>query len=430
MLATIDRHFTNEAVSLAIFIASYVLISARRLPYVRLNRPAASLLGAVAMVLATDITLEEACRDLVNWETIVLLLGMMLIVAYLRISYFFDWIAYYLLRTAHRPAVLVFLLVIACGVLSALFVNDTLCLMFTPIVLLVVARSGLNPVPFLLAVATGSNIGSVLTLTGNPQNMLVATSLARSHPEWTYARFTLYMLPIGLVSLAICAATIIWLYRSELRAGEVSALPSRPPRVRFRLMRKSIVVLAGTLVAFLLWPGHLPLAALAGGTAVMAWSRRKPERALAHVDWTLLLFFAALFVIIGGVDRSGIVEDIHRLAAPILRGSPGREVAVFSGVSVALSNLLSNVPYVAVAGTWVERFARPGLGWFTLAMASTFAGNLTIFGSVANMIVLELSREKVHIGFWEYCRTGVPVTIATTLVGIGVTWIYYALGVQ
>lgn len=416
----------NEALAIAIFIVAYFLISARRLLFVRLNRPAASLLGAVLMVLATDLTLDQA-YEVVNWHTITLLLGMMLIVAYLRAAYFFDWVAFYLLRYAHRPGALVFLLTIASGILSALFVNDTICLMFTPIVLGVVARSGLNPVPFLLAVAMGSNIGSVLTFTGNPQNMIVGIELVRRHPEWTYGRFTLYMLPIGLAALLACGALIVAFYRADLRGREVAALPTHPPRVRFRLMRKSLIVLAGTLVAFLLWPRELPLAALAGGTAVMAWSRRNPARILqSGVDWTLLLFFAALFVIIGGVDRSGVIDEIHRQVASWLQGSAAREVGIFSLVSVALSNLLSNVPYVAVAGAWVESFTRPDLGWVTLAMASTFAGNLTIFGSVANMIVLELAREDVHVGFWEYARVGIPVTVVSTAIGVGVIWIYHA----
>jgi Na+/H+ antiporter NhaD/arsenite permease-like protein len=424
-----NHHLWNEALSFSIFLVSYVLISARRLPIVRLNRPAASLLGAVLMVLATDLTLEDAYRE-INWHTITLLLGMMLIVAYLRTSYFFDWVAYHLLRTAHRPGVLIFALVFASGALSALFVNDTLCLMFTPIVLIVVARSGLDPVPFLLAVAMGSNIGSVATYTGNPQNMLIGIELVRRHPEWTYARFTLLMLPVAIVSLAICAGAIVWIYRRELSDREVRALPQHPPRVRFRLMRKSLIVLGATLAAFVVWPRDLPMAALAGGTLIMVWSRRKPQRVLAErVDWTLLLFFAALFVIVGGVNRSGIIEDLHRMIGRVFQGTPAREVGLFSGFSVLLSNVLSNVPYVAVAGTWVESFVRPGIGWFTLAMASTFAGNLTIFGSVANMIVLELAREKVHVGFWEYCRLGVPVTILTTAAGVAFAWAYHVLGV-
>src|SRR5207248_3050873 len=134
--------------------------------------------------------------------------------------------------------------------------------------------------------------------------------------------------------------------------------------------------------------------------------------------------------IVRSVDRAGLVDDVHVVVGPFLSGTPGREVGVFSVVTCLLSNVVSNVPYVLVAGKWVASFSRPGLGWFTMAMASTFAGNLTIFGSVANMIVLELARDKARIGFWEYCRVGVPITIVTTAIGAGVCATYFVLGVQ
>jgi Na+/H+ antiporter NhaD/arsenite permease-like protein len=413
----------NELIALAVFVFSYVLISARRLPFLRLHRPAAALVGAVLMVLVTDMTVDEAYAE-ISWDTVSLLLGTMLIVAYLRRARFFEWVAYHVLAASSSPRTLVWLLVIVSGLLSALFVNDTICVMFTPIVLLVVARSGLAPAPFLLALATGSNVGSVLTFTGNPQNMLVGTHLVH-YPGWSYASFTLRMLPIGLLGLVVCAATICRVYRTELAARTLGPVPFRTPTLRRPLILKCTVVVAAVLAAFLAFPTKLAFAAIAGAAALTAWSRRKPERIYAKVDWPLLLFFAALFVIVGGVRRAGVVDDMRRLAGPYVAGGPAREVGLFSVAAVICSNLFSNVPYVLVAGTWVEAFDRPDVGWFTLAMASTFAGNLTIFGSVANMIVLELSRDRVHVGFWEYCRVGIPITLATTAIGIAFAWLYH-----
>ena len=416
----------NEAASLAVFVLSYLLISAQSQTLVRLNRPAAALLGAVLMVLATDLTLETAFT-LVNWDTITLLLGMMIIVAYLRMARFFDLAAYHLLRAASGPARLVWLLVFASGGLSALFVNDTICLLFTPIVLLVAVRSRMNPVPFLLALATGSNVGSVVTLTGNPQNMIIGTELIRRHPEWSFARFSLLMMPIGLVSMAIAAAVIVHTYRAELRGRVMHGETLARPRVNGRLIRKCLVVLACVLAGFLAFPRSLPLVALVGGVALLCWSRRDPHKVFARVDWTLLLFFAALFVIVGGVNRSGVIEQIHARAAPLFDGGPAREIGVFSGASILLSQVLSNVPYVLVAGSWVESFHRPALGWLTLSMASTFAGNLTIFGSVANMIVVEIARDEAPISFWAYSRVGIPITLLTIGVGAAILAIYYQL---
>ncbi len=414
----------NEAIALGVFVLAYVLISARRLPFVRLHRPAASLLGAVLMVLLTDMTVEDAYAA-ISWDTIVLLLGTMIIVSYLRRARFFEWVAYHVLRASARPATLVWLLVFVAGTLSALFVNDTICVMFTPIVLIVVARSRVSPVPFLMALATGSNVGSVLTLTGNPQNMLVGTHIV-DYPGWTYATFLLRMLPIGLAGMAVSAAVICRIYRHELRDQRMGEMPLGAPRLRQPLITKAAVVVAAVLAGFVLFPEKLAAVAIAGAAALTAWSRRKPERIYAKVDWPLLLFFAALFVIVGGLRHAGLVEDIRGRALPFLTPGPAREVGTFSAASVVLSNLFSNVPYVLVAGTWVESFSRPDLGWFTLAMASTFAGNLTIFGSVANMIVLELARDRVHVGFWEYCKAGVPITILTTAIGVAIVWGYHA----
>jgi len=414
----------NEVASLAIFLLAYIFMSLRRFSFLPLARPAVSLGGAVLMVVATDLTFDEAF-EVVNWHTITLLLGMMIIVAYLRMARFFDLAAYHLLRSARSPRALVWLVTFAAGLLSALFVNDTICLLLTPIVLLVAVRSHVNPVPFLMAIATGSNVGGVITMTGNPQNMLVGTQLVHLHPSWTFAWFTLYLLPVGLLGLAVAAAIICRVYRRDLVDREMAGTTLALPRVNARLIRKCMIVLALALAGFLLFPRSLPLVALSGASVLLFWSRRDPHKVFARVDWTLLLFFASLFVIIGGVDRSGVIDDIHKRVAPHLAGGAVREVGVFTGVSLVLSQLLSNVPYVFVAGRWVEAFDRPDLGWLTLAMASTLAGNLTIFGSVANMIVVEIAGDEAPISFTEYLKAGVPITLATLAIGVATFAAYH-----
>src|SRR6185295_5387587 len=159
--------------SLAVFIATYVLISLRRIPVLNLDRPSTAMIGASLLVILGVVPFGEALRDAVNWETIVLLLGMMVVVAYLKLAGFFELVSTWILVRAGTPRRLLALLIATSGLLSALFVNDTICVLFTPIVLGAVVRAGLNPVPFLIALVTSANIGSVMTLTGNPQNMLV-----------------------------------------------------------------------------------------------------------------------------------------------------------------------------------------------------------------------------------------------------------------
>ena len=399
--------------ALAIFLATYVLISLRKIPVLNLDRPSASMIGATLMVALGIVPFGETLRGAINWETIILLLGMMIVVAYLKVARFFEWVSTWILIRAGTPKRLLGLLIVTSGVLSALFVNDTICVLFTPIVLGAVLRAGLNPVPFLIALVTSANIGSVMTLTGNPQNMLVGI-----YSEIPYGAFFLLLLPVGIVGLLLDWAILRRLYRRELEGSFAVAGLSLPAVDRPALTRVMGVVALITL-GFLLpldrWiPGldagqKLPLVALAGAGLVILVGRARPAEAFAHVDWGLLVFFSGLFVVITGIDRTGLLPALHHRASPLF-GPSGGGLTVFT---VAMSNVVSNVPYVLV----IRNSVSGDYAWTLIAMASTFAGNLTIVGSVANMIVLELSRDQVKLGFVEYLRAGIPVTLATTSAG-------------
>jgi len=406
--------------SLVIFVATYVLISLRRIPLLNLDRPSAAMIGAALMALLGIVPFGEALHGAINWETIVLLLGMMVVVAYLKLARFFEYVSTWILIRAGTPKRLLALLIVTSGLLSALFVNDTICVLFTPIVLAAVLRAGLNPVPFLIALATSANIGSVMTLTGNPQNMLVGI-----FSKIPYGTFFLLLLPVGAVGLFLDWAILRWLYRRELEGSfAVSglALPTLDRAALGRVMGVVGLITLGFLLPLERWlPGleagqKLPLVALAGAGLVILVGRARPAEAFAQVDWGLLVFFAGLFIVISGINRTGILPALHDRAAPLL-GPSGGGLTVFT---VAMSNLVSNVPYVLVVQKWVSgRYE-----WLLVAMASTFAGNLTIVGSVANMIVLELSRERAKIGFVEYLRAGIPVTLATTAAGFLILYLF------
>ncbi len=407
--------------ALAIFVATYALMSMRRVPLLNLDRPLVALAGAVLMVVVGALPIEEAYRA-INLDTIVLLLGMMILIAYLRLARFFDAVATAILRLAKTPRQLLVGLVFVAGLLSALFVNDTICLLFTPILLASTRAAGLPPVPYLLALCTAANVGSVATLTGNPQNMLVGIFSGIS-----YARFLAVELPIAAVSLALVAALLLWIYRRELPADYPRSAPVTR-RVHRVLVLRVLAVVALVLAGFLLpveslIPGlgagrKLPLIALAGAVVVALVGRYPPARALKHVDFGLLVFFSGLFVVVAGVARAGLLERLHTALAPHFGSTTGQQVAVFSGLTVVGSNLVSNVPFVLLARDWIAGFAHPTLMWCVLATASTFAGNLTIVGSVANLIVLEQSRDAAPIGFFTYLRAGLPITLVTTTVAV------------
>jgi Na+/H+ antiporter NhaD/arsenite permease-like protein len=414
-----------------IFAGTYVLISMRRVPYVRLGRPAAALLGALLMVVCGVMSFGDAWRA-VNLDTIALLLGMMVLIACLKEARFFEAVSAWIVLHSGTPRRMLVLLAVAAGALSALFVNDTICLLFTPIVLRATQRARLDPVPYLIALVTGANVGSAVTPIGNPQNMLVGISSGIS-----FGRFALVMLPVGAAALAVVAGTLLVLYRRELPAAFAEA-PAEAPETDAPVVRRIGVIVALMLVAWLapterLVAGvtagqKLPLVALAGGAAAIVAAGRAPARALASVDWPLLAFFAGLFVVVGGVGRAGILDRMHEAAGPLFGEGVARQTGALAGFTVAGSNVVSNVPFVLVARDWIPSFADPRLAWYVLAAASTFAGNLTIVGSVANIIVLEQAKDTVRVGFLQYLRAGLPITLLTTALGVAMLLGMRAIG--
>ena len=384
----------RELLAIAIFCFSYLLISGRRLKLLPLNRPAAALLGAVLMVGCGVMTPEQAYRS-VDYDTLVLLLGMMLISAYLFLAGFFDWAADRILRHAKTPKSLLLHLILTSGTLSALLVNDTVCLMLTPLVVAVIVRGRLPLPPFLLALAMSANIGSVGTLVGNPQNMIIG-HLSRI----PFLRFSLALLPVAVVGLGIQYAVLRFGFRKALD----QAIIHRPEQQPRPLDRWLLGLTAGVLL--LVFAGFLAgldlsWTALAGGALVMVLARRDTHEVLKLVDWHLLVFFAALFIIVEGLSGTGLPDQVFRQVSGLFGTSAASQAWNFAWFSALGSNVFSNVPFVLVAGKWIANFAQPDLMWKVMALATTLAGNLTILGSVANIIVVESARSHVEVGFWD-----------------------------
>jgi len=397
--------------SLLIFILTYIIISAQKMKWHRLDRPSAALLGAVLMVICGVLTLDEAYRA-IDFNTILLLLGMMLVIAYLKIANCFKYLSYLLITHARNSFILLCFVSFSSGILSALFVNDTICLMFTPLLILALNQTKLNPIPFLIALATSSNIGSVVTLTGNPQNMLIGV-----FSKIPYVDFTLHLLPIGLLSLVANVFIIYLLFRKDINFKKMDAIALIKPELDIKLTTKSLVVLFFIFLGFI-FTGNLPLSAITGGLALLIISGTKPQHAMEKVDWTLLLFFSGLFIVVGGISKAGFLTLAHNAVEPYLGNTASSQIIHFSIFSVIASNLVSNVPFVLLSAAWIDKFIDPKTMWYALAMSSTFAGNLTIMGSVANMIVLELSKEYVHVGFWDFFKVGFTTTLVSTIIGI------------
>lgn len=396
----------------AIFAATYFVVAIGHFPGFRIDRTGAAIIGASLMIGTGTLTFDEAVQA-VDYSTLVLLFGMMIVVASLRFSGFFRWVGVWAMRHAHGSLRLLGAVVVLSGVFSAFFVNDTICLALTPLVLEVTRATGRNPVPYLLAVAMASNAGSVATITGNPQNMMIG-SLSRI----PYPQFTAALAPVAAASLALAFVVIAVLYRKELRGAQ--RLQVREVRVRLNrgLLWKSAAVSVGMIAFFFAgWP--VARVAIVAGALLLVTRRVKPEKVYHEIDWALLALFAGLFVVVAGVEKTSLDENLFRFASQFQLGN----VWVLSGFSALLSNLVSNVPAVLIFRPLIDHLPYPQQGWLTLAMSSTLAGNLTILGSVANLIVVQLARREVKITFWEYLRAGVPLTLLT--LAVGAAWLHW-----
>lgn len=403
-----------------IFLLTYVMISGRRLNFLKIGRPGGVLFGSVLMVFLGVMTPEETYQ-LVNWDTILLLLGMMVIIEHLADAEFFELVAYWISMRRFSAKGLLALVVFGFGFLAAFLVNDIVCIFFTPLLLLMIRDRKLPPLPYLLALATSANLGGVIAFTGNPQNMIIGNL-----SQIPYAQFFWMMLPIGLFGLGINYLLLIWMYRKELTRGSEEFTVSGNIQVK-PLLKRSLFVTFLVIVGFFLG-GNMAWVATGGATLLLLLARRDEGNILGRIDWNLLLFFAGLFVVIGGLEVSGVTQWILHRSEAFLEGSGAKPFWLFGLLTVFGSNLFSNVPYVLVVSEWIQNLANPALMWYLLAYASTVAGNLTIIGSVANIIVVEKSRHVCEIGFWDYFRFGLPTTVITLICGMGALWLYHLLG--
>jgi Na+/H+ antiporter NhaD/arsenite permease-like protein len=398
---------------LIVFLLVYAGMIIGEVPGLALDRSGIALLGAIALLASGRMSLDEAWAA-VDVSTIALLFGLMVVSAQFRLGGFYSETVRRIAARATGPEALLLWVVIAAGVLSALLANDIVCLAMAPMLIEVAARRRLNPVPYLLALACASNVGSAATLIGNPQNMLIGQVLRLD--------FGRYLLDGGPPAMVGLLATW-WIVRRQWAgrwAGERSegVERRRPPRFDRFQSGKGLVVLALLVVVFVAtsWPRDVVALAVAG---VLLLSRRMASRdMIALVDWHLLVLFIGLFVVNEAVSQAGFLRELYAALASVGvdLGSP---VWLFV-VTPVLSNLVSNVPAVMLL---LPAASGPDVG-AVLALTSTFAGNLLIVGSIANIIVVEEARRQgVRIDWRGHARSGIPVTVVT--LAIAAAWLSF-----
>lgn len=399
--------------ALPIITLSLIGVAVGRYPWLRMNRATIALVGATLLVVIGAISLDQAYAVL-DLNTLTLLFAMMVININLRLAGFFYLVTTQLVHWARTPRALLGLILLMAGLLSALFLNDTIVLMFTPLVLEITAGLRRNPIPYLIGLVAAANLGSAATIIGNPQNMIIG--LASGIPFLT---FTAKLVVPSLIGLGFAWVVLVFLYRTEFASGQELATITFPQRTYRPLLRKSLFA-TGLMVLALVLGLPIPLAALAAAALLLFTRRLKPARVFQEIDWSLLVFFSGLFVITGAIETTGLTEALFQVAQPLAKHG----TATLALVAVVLSNLVSNVPAVLLFRPLIPTFADPQRAWLTLALATTFAGNLTLIGSVANLIVAETAKNKdVHLGFVEYLKAGVPITLLS--LGVGVLWLLW-----
>jgi Na+/H+ antiporter NhaD/arsenite permease-like protein len=390
-----------------VFAASYLALALGKVPFLAIDRAGVALVGACLMVVAGALSLQDAYRA-VDLDTITLLLGMMIVVASLRLSGFFAIATAWVMRRAHRPLVLLTAVATTSAVFSAFLVNDAICLVLSPLVLDLTLALKRRPAPYLLAVATASNVGSVATITGNPQNIMIG-----SFSRIPYTRFAASLAPVALAGLVLTIVLIALIHRREFAGG--ARLMAPLPRIRANRFLVVRALLATLAMVVLFFAGQPPAkAAIIIGALLLLTRRVRSERVYAEIDWSLLLMFAGLFIIVAGAQ--------HALLTPQVIAAVGQlhldRVPVLSVVTAVLSNLVSNVPAVLVLKPFIAPLADPARAWLTVAMASTLAGNFTVLGSIANLIVVQRAATRgVVIGFGDYFLVGAPLTLLTLVLG-------------
>jgi Na+/H+ antiporter NhaD/arsenite permease-like protein len=393
-----------------IFGLTYLALALGKVPGLRIDRSGIALVGASLMLGFGVLDLRGAARA-VDYETLILLFGMMVVVAYLRLSGFFALATERIAERFAAPRPLLAVVIGLSGVLSAFLVNDVVCVALTPLVIDLTRRLKRPPIPYLVGLATASNVGSVATITGNPQNIIIG-----SLSHISYLRFAARLAPVAAIGLLLTYVVVSLVYKKALdEAGDASTDDLPEPRVHRGLLYKSVGV---ALVTVGLFFAGFPIALVALGAAgVLMLGRVRPEKVYESVDWPLLEMFAGLFVVVHAFEVVVVQTwGIDRWHA--LLDSP---VVMVSGLSVVLSNLVSNVPAVLLFKPLMQAMAESHReqAWLSLAMSSTLAGNLTVLGSVANLIVVENARRaRTELGFVEYLKVGVPLTILTTVVGV------------
>jgi Na+/H+ antiporter NhaD/arsenite permease-like protein len=422
-------------IAITVFVIAYVLIASDRVSKTLVALCGGGVVLAVGVVGADDAFFSHETG--IDWNVIFLLFGMMIIVGVLRQTGVFEYIAIWSAKRANgSPLRIMILLVLVTAVASAMLDNVTTVLLIAPVTLLVCERLQINAIPFLLAEVFASNIGGASTLVGDPPNIIIA-----SRADLSFNDFLVHMAPIVIIVMIVFIAMVPFLFRGSFdvdpeRVADVMSLNEREAIRDPALLVKCAIVLVAVFAAFILHSIlHIDpsVVALLGAGVLILIARLNQRDYLASVEWDTLLFFAGLFVMVGALVKTGVVETLARSATEFTDGNALLTVMLILGVSAPVSGIIDNIPYTATMTPIVAElansmpdFAHPDALWWALALGADFGGNLTAVGASANVVMLGIARRAENpISFWEFTRKGSVVTAMSIALAAVYLWLRY-----
>ncbi|MGO9384523.1 MAG: SLC13 family permease [Mycobacterium sp.] len=423
-----------SVVAVAVFVVAYALIASDRM-----HKTLVALAGAAIMVALPVINSDDVfySRDTgIDWDVLFLLLGMMIIVSVLRQTGVFEYTAIWAAKRARgSPLRIMILLVLVTAFASALLDNVTTVLLIAPVTLLVCDRLAIGPASFLMAEAFASNIGGTATLIGDPPSIIIASRAGLSFND-----FLIHLAPIVIIIVGVFVALLPRLFPGAFavdpeRVADVMSLEEREAIRDPRLLIKCLVVLVAVLAGFVAHkPLHMEpsLVALVGAGILIVISGLEQSDYLSSVEWDTLLFFAGLFVMVGALVKTGVVNQLARMATATIGGDALLATMLILTASFVFSGLINNVPYAATMAPIVAQLV-PAMGhtnpqvlWWALVLGTDLGGNLTAVGASANVVILGIARRADSpISFWEFTRKGAVITTISVGLSALYLWLRY-----
>jgi Na+/H+ antiporter NhaD/arsenite permease-like protein len=417
--------------AIGIFVITYAVIATDRV-----DKTIAALAGGVAMVLLGVVTQEQAFEH-IDLNVIFLLAGMMVLAGILRRTGIFGWMAVRAARVAAgNPYRLLVVMSLVTAVASAVLDNVTTVVLVGPVTLFLAAGLGMSPVPLIISEIIASNIGGSATLIGDPPNILIGSAAGLD-----FGAFIAHMAPLAVIVLVVYLVAARWIFAGQLHHDDekrrtLLALDERLMIEDPRLLRRSLIVLAATLVGFVFHgPLHLEAAtiALSGAVALMIVGRQDPRDVLQEVEWPTLFFFIGLFMLVAGLIEVGVIDAMADAVSALTGGALAATSMLILWLSAFASAVIDNIPYAATMTPLVETLnTQQGHSgdalWWALAIGSDYGGNATAIGASANVILLAMAAREGHrIGFGAFLRYGLPITLGTMLIATAYVWLRYLM---